>query len=50
MRGGTNRTSFAGSKDEMFFESRGWLDSDCEDDFHSVNGGNHIARHALSIL
>ncbi|TVU36018.1 hypothetical protein EJB05_17928 [Eragrostis curvula] len=28
----------SGSKDEMFFESRAWLDSDCEDDFHSVNG------------
>ncbi|KAG8074075.1 hypothetical protein GUJ93_ZPchr0006g45929 [Zizania palustris] len=29
---------FAGSKDEMFFDSRAWLDSDCEDDFYSVNG------------
>ncbi|XP_072151213.1 uncharacterized protein At3g27210 isoform X2 [Setaria viridis] len=28
----------AGSKDEVFFESRAWLDSDCEDDFYSVNG------------
>uniref|UniRef100_A0A0D9V9L2 Uncharacterized protein n=1 Tax=Leersia perrieri TaxID=77586 RepID=A0A0D9V9L2_9ORYZ len=28
----------SGSKDEMFFDSRGWLDSDCEDDFYSVNG------------
>jgi len=28
----------SGSKDEMFFESRAWLDSDCEDDFYSVNG------------
>ncbi|XP_022928326.1 uncharacterized protein At3g27210-like [Cucurbita moschata] len=27
-----------GSKDEAFFDSRGWLDSDCEDDFYSVNG------------
>ncbi|CAO1942822.1 unnamed protein product [Urochloa humidicola] len=27
-----------GSKDEVFFESRAWLDSDCEDDFYSVNG------------
>jgi hypothetical protein len=33
----------------MFFESRGWLDSDCEDDFHSVNGGNHITRHAYQL-
>ncbi|CAL4972440.1 unnamed protein product [Urochloa decumbens] len=28
----------SGSKDEVFFESRAWLDSDCEDDFYSVNG------------
>ncbi|XP_031382967.1 uncharacterized protein At3g27210 isoform X1 [Punica granatum] len=28
----------AGSKDEAFFDSRAWLDSDCEDDFFSVNG------------
>jgi hypothetical protein len=33
----------------MFFESRGWLDSDCEDDFHSVNGGNQITRHAYHL-
>ncbi|KAJ6827036.1 uncharacterized protein M6B38_369195 [Iris pallida] len=26
------------SKPEMFFDSRKWLDSDCEDDFFSVNG------------
>lgn len=25
----------------MFFESQPWLDSDCEDDFYSINGGNH---------
>ncbi|XP_011651566.1 uncharacterized protein At3g27210 isoform X1 [Cucumis sativus] len=30
--------SHLGSKDEAFFDSRGWLDSDCEDDFYSVNG------------
>ncbi|MBA0572101.1 hypothetical protein Golob_002462 [Gossypium lobatum] len=29
---------FAGSKDETFFDSRAYLDSDCEDDFVSVNG------------
>jgi len=29
----------AGNKEEMFFDSRAWLDSDCEDDFFSVNGG-----------
>ncbi|XVF57825.1 hypothetical protein PTKIN_Ptkin07bG0013700 [Pterospermum kingtungense] len=28
----------SGSKDETFFDSRVWLDSDCEDDFFSVNG------------
>lgn len=27
-----------GSKDETFFDSRAWLESDCEDDFFSVNG------------
>lgn len=27
-----------GSKDETFFDSQPWLDSDCEDDFLSVNG------------
>ena len=34
---------FAGSKDEAFFDSRAWLDSDCEDDFFSVNGGKNIS-------
>ncbi|XP_065046216.1 uncharacterized protein LOC103988635 isoform X4 [Musa acuminata AAA Group] len=27
-----------GSKEETFFDSQGWLDSDSEDDFVSVNG------------
>ncbi|KAK4340691.1 hypothetical protein RND71_039192 [Anisodus tanguticus] len=27
-----------GSKEETFFDSQAWLDSDCEDDFLSVNG------------
>ncbi|RWW24791.1 hypothetical protein GW17_00010910 [Ensete ventricosum] len=27
------------SKEEAFFDSQGWLDSDSEDDFVSVNGG-----------
>ncbi|BAU01543.1 hypothetical protein LR48_Vigan10g214100 [Vigna angularis] len=27
-----------GSKEEAFFDSKPWLDSDCEDDFYSVNG------------
>uniref|UniRef100_A0A453GC11 Uncharacterized protein n=1 Tax=Aegilops tauschii subsp. strangulata TaxID=200361 RepID=A0A453GC11_AEGTS len=35
------RTPDSGSKDEMFFESQPWLDSDCEDDFYSINGGFH---------
>ncbi|XP_014510636.1 uncharacterized protein At3g27210 isoform X2 [Vigna radiata var. radiata] len=26
-----------GSKEEAFFDSKPWLDSDCEDDFYSVN-------------
>ncbi|KAI3793883.1 hypothetical protein L1987_36506 [Smallanthus sonchifolius] len=27
-----------GSKEEMFFDSQAWLESDCESDFMSVNG------------
>ncbi|KAK4772806.1 hypothetical protein SAY86_014581 [Trapa natans] len=27
-----------GSKDDVFFDSKAWMDSDCEDDFLSVNG------------
>ncbi|GFP94056.1 uncharacterized protein at3g27210 [Phtheirospermum japonicum] len=30
--------SAAGSKDDAFFDSQPWLESDCEDDFMSVNG------------
>ncbi|KAK2451441.1 hypothetical protein QL285_010496 [Trifolium repens] len=33
----TNFTDF-GSKEEAFFDSKAWIDSDCEDDFYSVNG------------
>ncbi|XP_023529186.1 uncharacterized protein At3g27210-like [Cucurbita pepo subsp. pepo] len=46
--------SHFGSKDEAFFDSRGWLDSDCEDDFYSVNGdftpsrGNTPVRTSFS--
>ncbi|TXG54844.1 hypothetical protein EZV62_020100 [Acer yangbiense] len=29
-----------GSKEETFFDSQTWLDSDCDDDFLSVRGGN----------
>ncbi|XP_038974326.1 uncharacterized protein At3g27210 isoform X2 [Phoenix dactylifera] len=32
------RNPVFGSKEEIFFDSRAWLDSDCEDDFYSVNG------------
>ncbi|KAK1294891.1 Uncharacterized protein QJS10_CPA16g00988 [Acorus calamus] len=44
-----------GSKDETFFDSRAWLDSDCEDDFYSVNGDFTPSRgstpiHPVSIL
>ncbi|KAK7380996.1 hypothetical protein VNO78_33518 [Psophocarpus tetragonolobus] len=33
-------TSFRdqGSKEEAYFDSKPWLDSDCEDDFYSVSG------------
>lgn len=40
-----------GSKDELFFEARPWLDSDSEDDFYSVRGGKnseldtHVLEH-----
>lgn len=32
------RYTSVGSKDEAFFDSQPWLESDCEDDFLSVNG------------
>ncbi|XP_050270819.1 uncharacterized protein At3g27210-like [Quercus robur] len=44
-----------GSKEEIFFDSQPWLESDCEDDFYSVNGdftpsrGNTPVHHSLSI-
>ncbi|KAK9039607.1 hypothetical protein V6N11_014803 [Hibiscus sabdariffa] len=43
-----------GSKEETFFDSRAYLDSDCEDDFFSVNGdftpsrGNTPVHHSFS--
>ncbi|CAL0299175.1 unnamed protein product [Lupinus luteus] len=33
-----SNTTPNGSKDEAFFDSKAVLDSDCEDDFYSVNG------------
>lgn len=37
-----------GSKEEMiFFDSRGWLDSDCDDDFMSVDGGTFVFLFVL---
>ncbi|CAD6235318.1 unnamed protein product [Miscanthus lutarioriparius] len=39
----------SGSKDEVFFESRAWLDSDCEDDFYSVNGDFTPSRGSTPI-
>ncbi|XWS40601.1 hypothetical protein CRYUN_Cryun17cG0009800 [Craigia yunnanensis] len=45
-----------GSKDETFFDSRAYLDSDCEDDFFSVNGdftpsrGNTPVHHSFSMV
>ncbi|XP_050234744.1 uncharacterized protein At3g27210 [Mercurialis annua] len=43
-----------GSKEDTFFDSRAWLDSNCEDDFLSVNGdftpsrGNTPVHHNFS--
>ncbi|KAL3813886.1 hypothetical protein ACJIZ3_015154 [Penstemon smallii] len=48
-------TAHFGSKDEDFFDSQPWLDSDCEDDFLSVNGdftpsrGSTPVHHNFSI-
>ncbi|XP_022774270.1 uncharacterized protein At3g27210-like isoform X1 [Durio zibethinus] len=45
-----------GSKDETFFDSRPYLDSDCEDDFFSVNGdftpsrGNTPVHHSFPVV
>ncbi|XVF13927.1 hypothetical protein REPUB_Repub09cG0011900 [Reevesia pubescens] len=44
-----------GSKDETFFDSQAYLDSDCESDFFSVNGdftpsrGNTPVHHSFSV-
>ncbi|CAJ2637176.1 unnamed protein product [Trifolium pratense] len=49
----TNYTDF-GSKEEAFFDSKPWIDSDCEDDFYSVNGdftpsrGNTPVHHKFA--
>ncbi|CAL5093775.1 unnamed protein product [Urochloa decumbens] len=36
------------SRDETFFEATPWLESDCEDDFYSVNGDMTPARSLSS--
>lgn len=47
-------TSDFGSKDQTFFDSQAWLDSDYEDEFMSVNGeftpsrGNTPVHHSLT--
>ncbi|KAL3526299.1 hypothetical protein ACH5RR_010955 [Cinchona calisaya] len=44
-----------GSKEQTFFDSQTWLESDCEDDFLSVNGdftpsrGNTPVHHSFSV-
>jgi len=44
-----------GSKEDTFFDSKAWIDSDCEDDFFSVKGdftpsqGNTPVHHSFSI-
>ncbi|CAI9111555.1 OLC1v1011806C1 [Oldenlandia corymbosa var. corymbosa] len=44
-----------GSKEETFFDSQAWLESDCEDDFFSVNGdftpsrGNTPVHNSFSV-
>ncbi|KAL6509179.1 hypothetical protein OROGR_022489 [Orobanche gracilis] len=49
-----SRFAHPGSKDEAFFDSQPWLESDCEDDFLSVNGdftpsrGNTPVHHSFS--
>ncbi|KAG5401028.1 hypothetical protein IGI04_015635, partial [Brassica rapa subsp. trilocularis] len=35
----SSKRSFGSSKDEAFFDTNQWLQSDSEDDFFSVNGG-----------
>ncbi|KAK9117518.1 hypothetical protein Sjap_016465 [Stephania japonica] len=43
-----SRFSDVGSKDETFFDSRAWLDSDCDEDFVSVNGDFTPSRCSFS--
>lgn len=38
----------AGSKEDAFFDSKPWLDSDCDDDFFSVNGGMNLLKFLVS--
>ncbi|XP_008231142.1 PREDICTED: uncharacterized protein At3g27210 isoform X1 [Prunus mume] len=54
-RSATAFRDYAGSREEAFFDTKPWLDSDCEDDFYSVNGdftpsrGNTPVHHSLSV-
>jgi hypothetical protein len=41
-------STVSGSKDELFFEAKPWLDSDSDDDFHSVRGGKSSTRENRS--
>ncbi|KAI4387916.1 hypothetical protein MLD38_000302 [Melastoma candidum] len=51
----TRSTRSFGSKEDAFFDSKPWLDSDCEDDFYSVRGdftpsrGNTPVHHSFSV-
>ncbi|XP_062202749.1 uncharacterized protein At3g27210-like isoform X2 [Phragmites australis] len=42
------RIDYGSSRDETFFEACTWLESDCEDDFYSVNGDLTPARSFTS--
>ncbi|KAI3919570.1 hypothetical protein MKX01_018393 [Papaver californicum] len=37
-----------GSKEENFFDSQAWLESDCDEDFRSVNGEFTPSRNSVS--
>ncbi|KAL2897368.1 hypothetical protein RDABS01_039151 [Bienertia sinuspersici] len=45
----SSNRSFGGSKDEAFYDTQAWLDSDCEDDFYSVNGDFTPSRSSTPV-